>query len=67
MLNLFAILRYALQLFGLVAKEVNDAERQHIGQEQEQLKQDRVDLDAIQKANQAATAAVNKFGNDGVQ
>lgn len=67
MLNIFVVLRYVLQLLGFAAKEFNNAEQQNIGQEQQQLRQSRVDLDAIQKANQAAATAVGRFRTNGVQ
>jgi hypothetical protein len=67
MLKYLVVLRYILQLLGFVAKEINDAEQQKVGQDQQQLRQNRVDLDAIHKANQAATAAVDKFRDIWVQ
>lgn len=67
MFNYLVALRYFLQLFGFVAKEINDAEQQRIGQERQQLGQDRIDLDAIQRANKAGAAAVNKFRGNGVR
>ena len=66
MLSLLAALKYALQLLGFIGAEVHDAEQRQAGRNEQQLEQNKVDLNAVQDANRAAAEAVDRFRAGGV-